>query len=86
MNVTDWLFYWAGPLACLSLPSVMSWIRSDTLIWKLAVSQSCSPRIKVGRKRVKFRMEVPILNVCLRPTLTVTAVWNTGETGDKNGG
>ena len=43
----------AGPLACQSLPSVMSWIRSDTPIWKLALSQSCSPRIKEGWKRVK---------------------------------
>ena len=27
-------------------------------------------------------MDVPILRMCLRPILTVTAVWNTGETGD----
>ena len=47
------MFYWAGPLVCLSLPSVMSWIRSDTPIWKLALSQSYSPRIKGGWKRVK---------------------------------
>ena len=47
------MFFWARPLARLSLPSVMSWIRSDTPIWKLALSQSCSPRIKGGWKRVK---------------------------------
>ena len=45
--------YWAGPLACLSRPSVMSWIRSVTPIWKLALSQSCSPRIKRSQQRVK---------------------------------
>ena len=43
--------YWAGPLACLSLPSVMSWIR-----WKLALYQSCSPRIKEGRKRTSHKI------------------------------
>ena len=51
--VTDSVLSWAGPLACLSLPSVISWIRSDTPIWKLALSQSCSSRIKDGRKRVE---------------------------------
>ena len=52
------MFHWAGSLACLSLPSVMSWIRPDTPIWKLALSQSCLPRNKHGRKRVKclFRL------------------------------
>ena len=25
---------WTGPLACLSLSSVICWIRSDPLIWK----------------------------------------------------
>ena len=111
--VTDSLLYWAEPLACLSLLSIMSWIRPDTRIWKLALSQPCSPRIKEGRKRVKcllrlllknevvyniylacveregkessersavqhrhlfFRMDVPILNMCLRPILIVTAM------------
>ena len=43
----------AGPLGRLSLPSIKSWIRPDTPIWKLALSQSCSPRIKDGQKRVK---------------------------------
>ena len=43
--------YWAGPLARLSLPSVMSWIRSDTSIWKLALSQSCTPRIYNSKGR-----------------------------------
>ena len=33
-----------GPLACLSLSSIMSWIRSGTSIWKLLLSQSCSPK------------------------------------------
>ena len=27
-------------------------------------------------------MDVPTLSSFLRPTLTVTLVWNTGETGD----
>ena len=45
--------YWAEPLACLSLPSVKSWIRSGTLIWKIALVQSCTPRIKRCRQRVK---------------------------------
>ena len=43
---------WAGPLACLSLPSAMSSIRSDSPIWKLDLPQS--PRIKRSRKRVKY--------------------------------
>ena len=51
--VMDSMFYWAGILACISLPSILSWIRPDTLIWKLALFQFCSPRIKDGRKRVK---------------------------------
>ena len=34
--------------SCLRLSSVMSRIRSDTSVWKLALSQSCSPRIKMG--------------------------------------
>ena len=29
-------------------------------------------------------MDVPTLNMLLRPIFTVTAVWNTGETGDIN--
>ena len=49
--VTDSLLYWAEPLACLSLLSIMSWIRPDTRIWKLALSQPCSSRIKNGQKR-----------------------------------
>ena len=53
---------WAGPLGCLSLPSVRSWIRPDTSIWKLALSQSCSPRIKEGRKRVKCLLRSSMLN------------------------
>ena len=28
--------------------STLRWIRSETPIWKLALSQSCSPRIKAG--------------------------------------
>ena len=48
------MFYWAGPLVCLSLPSVMSWIRPVIPIWKLSLSQSYSPRIKDGHKRVKY--------------------------------
>ena len=51
MYVTDSVNYWAGPLACLSLPSIKSWIRSDTPIWKLALVQSCSLRIKRSRQR-----------------------------------
>ena len=43
-----------GPLACLSLPSVMSWTRSDSPIWKLALPQSCSPRIKRSRQSYMF--------------------------------
>ena len=90
--------YWTGPLACLSLPSVMSRIRSDTSTWKLALSQSCSPRIERCRKRVKClfrwtlmneidgqyysRMDVPTLSMLLRPILPVATIWNTGETGD----
>ena len=90
--------YWTGPLACLSLPSVMSRIRSDTSTWKLALSQSCSPRIEKCRKRVKClfrwtlmneidgqyysRMDVPTLSMLLRPILPVATIWNTGETGD----
>ena len=30
-------------------------------------------------------MDVPTLKLDLKPTLTVTSVWNTGETGDTNG-
>ena len=41
----------AGPLACLSLPSIMSWIRPNTPVWKLALFQSCSPKNKDGRER-----------------------------------
>ena len=29
-------------------------------------------------------MDVPTLSLFLRPILTVTSVWNTGETGDMN--
>ena len=31
-----------------------------------------------------YGMDVPTLNLFLRPILTVTSVWNTGETGDIN--
>ena len=45
--------YWAGPQACQSLPSVMSWIRSGSPIWKLALPQPCSHRIKRSRQGFK---------------------------------
>ena len=75
---------WAGPLARLSLPSIMSWIRPDTLIWKLALSQSCSHRIKVGRKIVKCFIKILVEEWNWCSMFTVNAVWNTGETGDIN--
>ena len=58
---------WAGPLACLSLPSAMSRMRSDISIWKLALTQSCSPRIKkVGRELNVFIKIVEVgWNWCL---------------------
>ena len=40
---------------------VMSRIRSDTPIWKLALSQSCSQRIKEGRKRVKCLIKIGVV-------------------------
>ena len=50
MKRTQW--FWPDHKR-LSLPFVMSWIRPNTLIWKLALSQSCSPKIKDGQMRIK---------------------------------
>ena len=54
MNVTDLLWYWVRPLACLSLPSVMSWIKSDTLIWKLAISHYYLAKNQLPKINSKF--------------------------------
>ena len=37
---------WTGPVRCLSLSSVICWIRSGTLVWKLISSQSCFSQMK----------------------------------------
>ena len=64
--VTD-LVKWTWPLACLSLFSIKFWIWVSTSIWNLALTQSCfSP--------------ITTLGLFLRPILTITSVWKTGET------
>ena len=56
INVTEW-WRWTGPLVCLSLSSVTSWIRSDASIW-----QPVFPflvllnKVADGRVRVKCKL------------------------------
>ena len=45
---------WTGPLACLSLSSVISWIWSGTSIWKLVFPCFVPPN-KVANGRDKFK-------------------------------
>ena len=50
--------FWTGPLACLSLSSVMSWIRSDPSIWKPVFPNLVLPnKVACSRDRVKFLLD-----------------------------
>ena len=51
------------------------WIRFNTSVWKLVLTQSCFPNKETyGRCRVKqFLFDVPTLSSFLRPMFTVTA-------------
>ena len=51
INLTNSMWNWTGPLACLSLFSIMSWIRVRALFRKLPFYQSC---YAIKRGVIKF--------------------------------
>ena len=49
---------WTGPLACLSVSSIMIWVRSDPSIWKPVFPNFVFPnKVVCSRDRVKLLLD-----------------------------